>query len=298
MDPISTTKKVCDYIKAAGKEGARLILFPEAIISTYPWGVTFGVSIGRREPFGRDDYYRYWKGAIDVPGIETDMIGEAAKKAGSYVAVGVMERDDKYSKHTLYCTLLYFGPSGKLLGKHRKLKPTAGERYIWGEGDGSTMPTFDTEIGRFGGLICWENYMPLARMAMYSKGIDIYLAPTADSRDTWLASMKHIACESRAFVISSCQYFEKDMYPEDLKTINDTIELPDVLSRGGSVIVSPMGEVLAGPLYGEEGIIYADLDMSLPEKGRFDFDVVGHYALPNIFKLLVDENPKSVVEHK
>lgn len=297
MNSVATASKICEYIEEAGKNGAKLILFPEAVISNYPWGIAFGVSVGRREPIGRDAYYRYWEGAIDVPGIETEMIGEAAKKVGSYVALGVMERDDNYSKHTLFCTLLYFGPDGQLIGKHRKLKPTAGERYIWGEGDGSTMPTFDTQIGRFGGLICWENYLPLARMAMYGKGMDIYLAPTADSRDTWLATMKHIACESRCFVVSACQYFEKSMYPEDLETIEETEGLPDILSRGGSVIVSPMGEVLAGPLYGEEGIVYADLDMSLPVKGRFDFDVVGHYSLPDVFKLTVNENPKPVVEY-
>ncbi|MFN2324222.1 MAG: nitrilase-related carbon-nitrogen hydrolase, partial [Trueperaceae bacterium] len=175
---------------AAG-QGARFVLFPEAFVGGYPWGLAFGTAIGGRLPEGRRGWERYWRGAIDVPGPHTERIGEIAREAGVYLAGGVIERDTRSSRGTLYCTLLYFGPDGSLLGKHRKLKPTASERLIWGEGDGSTMPVLETDLGRMGGLICWENYMPLARAALYGKGVELYLAPTADARDGWQATLRH-----------------------------------------------------------------------------------------------------------
>jgi nitrilase len=203
----------------------------------------------------------------------------------------VIERDTDTSGGTLYCTLLYFGPDGSLLGKHRKLKPTAAERLIWGEGDGSTLTAIRTGFGVMGGLICWENYMPLARMAMYGQGVELYLAPTADSREVWQATMRHIALEGRCFVLGCNQFVTKAMYPDDLEGIEELESQPEVMCRGGSVIVSPLGEVLAGPLYDEEGILYAELDMGEVVRGKFDFDVVGHYARPDVFKLVVNERP-------
>jgi nitrilase len=188
---------------------------------------------------------------------------------------------------TLYCTTLYFGPDGDLRGKHRKLKPTGSERLIWGEGDGSTLTTIETEFGVVGGLTCWENYMPLARMAMYQQGVDIYLAPTADARDTWQATLRHIACEGRCFVLGCNQFVTKSMYPTDLPGIEELENQPEVMCRGGSAIISPLGEVLAGPLYGEEGILYAELDMEEVARSKFDFDVVGHYARPDVFDFRV-----------
>jgi nitrilase len=196
----------------------------------------------------------------------------------------------------LYCTLLYFGPDGQIIGKHRKLKPTASERLIWGEGDGSTLTAIDTPLGKIGGLICWENYMPLARMSMYGKGVEIYLAPTADQRDTWQATMRHIANEGRCFVLGCNQYVTKDMYPADLQDHPELKEMPEVMCRGGSVIVSPLGNVIAGPLFGEEGILYADLDMGEITRSKVDFDVVGHYARPDVFQLLVNESPAEPVK--
>jgi nitrilase len=187
--------------------------------------------------------------------------------------------------------MLYFGPTGELLGKHRKLKPTAAERLIWGEGDGSTLTAIDTEYGTIGGLICWENYMPLARMAMYSKGVDIYLAPTADARDSWQATLRHIACEGRCFVLGCNQFVTKSMYPADLDGIEDLNNQPEIMCRGGSSIISPLGDVLAGPLYDEEGILYADLGLAEVARGKFDFDVVGHYARSDVFQLVVNEEP-------
>lgn len=300
MDRQATVEKTCDLIGEAAAQGARVVLFPEALIPAYPWGLRFGTVVGGRTLPGRRTWARYWANAVEVPGPATQAIGRAVKKAGAYVAIGVIERDTTYSGGTLYCTLLYFAPDGTLLGKHRKLKPTAGERYIWGEGDGSTMPTFATGLGGegrgiLGGLICWENYMPLARMAMYASGVDLYLAPTADSRDTWLATMRHVACEGRCFVLSCCQYVTKDMYPADLEVREELDGAPDVLSRGGSVIVSPLGNVIAGPLYGQEGILTADLDLDEVMQGRFDLDVSGHYARPDVFRLIVNQEPQPPV---
>ncbi|HUH11564.1 MAG TPA: carbon-nitrogen hydrolase family protein [Longimicrobiales bacterium] len=292
-------EKVRRLTAEAAAGGARLVVFPEALIPAYPWGLRFGTAVGGRTPAGRRVFERYWANAVAVPGPATEALGEAAAEAGAYVAVGVVERDTTHSGGTLYCTLLYFGPDGRLLGKHRKLKPTAAERLIWGEGDGSTLTTVETEFGRVGGLICWENYMPLARMAMYGKGIDIYLAPTADARDTWQATLRHIAFEGRCFVIGCNQIIRKDMYPADLELLpelDDAELLPEeVLNRGGSAIVDPMGGYLAGPLFGEEGILYADLDLAEIPRARFDFDVTGHYARPDIFQLIVNEQPAVTV---
>ena len=203
----------------------------------------------------------------------------------------MVERDSTYSGGTLFCTLLYIGPDGSLLGKHRKLKPTAAERLIWGEGDGSTLATVETEYGTVGGLICWENYMPLARMAMYGKGVDIYLAPTADARQRWQSTLQHIALEGRCFVLGCNQYVERDMYPEDLETREELEAWPEVLSRGGSVIYGPLGDLVAGPLWGEAGMLVADLDLTAIARSKFDFDVTGHYARPDVFTLEVDESP-------
>ncbi len=287
----ATIAKACDLIGQAAEQGAQLILFPEAFIPAYPRGLAFGTVVGSRSPVGRRIWQRYWENTVEVPGPATRKLGEAAKKANVYLAMGVIERDMERSTGTVYCTLLYFGPDGRLLGKHQKLKPTAGERLIWGEGDGSTLTVIQTEIGRIGGLICWENYMPLARMAIYNKGVELYLAPTADARDTWQATLRHIACEGRCFVLGCNQYMTKDMYPEDLKELKELEEQPEIMCRGGSAIISPLGKVLAGPLYDQEGILFADLDLGAIARSKFDFDVVGHYARPDVFQLIVNEKP-------
>lgn len=291
FDREATVEKAVQLIDEAASEGSQLVLLPEAFIPAYPRGLSFGMVVGRRSSAGRDLWQRYWENSVDVPGPATEKLGEAAQRANAYVAIGVIEREGG----TLYCTLLIFGPDGSLLGKHRKLKPTGSERLIWGEGDGSTLPVFETEIGRLGGLICWENYMPLARMALYSQGVEIYLAPTADSRDSWLATMRHIACEGRCFVLGCNQFVTRDMYPEDLPGYEELASQPDVMCRGGSVIVSPFGEILAGPLYDREGILCADLDLSEVIRGKLDFDVVGHYARPDIFRLTINAQPLSSV---
>ncbi|HSM37633.1 MAG TPA: carbon-nitrogen hydrolase family protein [Longimicrobiales bacterium] len=272
--------------------GSRLVLFPEALVPAYPWGLRFGTRVGGRTEDGRRTFERYWANAIEVPSAHTERIGEAASRADAYVAIGVIERDAAHSGGTLFCTLLYFGPDGALLARHRKLKPTAAERLIWGEGDGSTLPVVQVDGARVGGLICWENYMPLARAAMYAKGIDVWLAPTADCRDTWQATLRHIACEGRCFVLGCNQYLERGMYPDDLVGAEDLADAPEVLNRGGSAIVGPLGEEIAGPLYGEQGILRADLDLTALPRARFDFDATGHYARPDVFQLTVDERPR------
>ena len=291
FDREATVEKACGLIEQAADQGAQLILFPEAFIPAYPRGLAFGTVVGSRSPVGRRIWQRYWENTVEVPGPTTHKLGEAAKKANVYLAMGVIERDAARSSGTVYCTLLYFGPDGRLLGKHQKLKPTAGERLIWGEGDGSTLTAIQTEIGSIGGLICWENYMPLARMAMYNKGVELYLAPTADARDTWQATLRHIACEGRCFVLGCNQYMTKEMYPDDLKALKELDEQPEIMCRGGSAIISPMGKVLAGPLYEQEGILFADLDLAAIARSKFDFDVVGHYARPDVFQLTVNEKP-------
>lgn len=287
----ATIEKTCSLILEAAAQDAKLILFPEAFIPAYPRGLSFGTVVGNRSAAGRRTWQRYWANAVDVSGPAIETLGEAARQAGVYLAIGVIERDNQFSQGTLYCTLLYFGPDGQLLGKHRKLKPTGAERLIWGEGDGSTLTVIETELGKIGGLICWENYMPLARMAMYSKGVELYLAPTADARDTWQATLRHIACEGRCFVLGCNQFLTKDMYPSDLEVLDELDEQPDVMCRGGSVIISPFGEVLAGPLFDREGMLFAELDLSEVVRAKFDFDVVGHYARPDVFQLVVNEKP-------
>lgn len=292
MQRDATIDKVESLTREASASGAELVLFPEAFVPAYPRALSFGVVVGSRTDAGRRLFARYNANAVEVPGPATERLGAIARAVGVFLAIGVIERD-QMSGGTLYCTLLYFGPDGQLLGKHRKLKPTAGERLIWGEGDGSTLPVFDTPIGRMGGLICWENYMPLARMAMYRKGVELYLAPTADARDGWQATIRHIALEGRCYVLSCNQYQTKAMYPDDLEESDGLDSAPQELCRGGSAIISPLGDYLAGPLYGSEGILYAELDHTALAGSKFDFDVIGHYARNDVFHFSVDETPQT-----
>ncbi len=298
FDKAASIKKACQLVEEAGNEGSEIVLLPEAFIPAYPRGFTFGMKIGNRSEEGRALWKRYWDNSIETSGSEVKLLGKAAKDAGVYLSIGVIERDGASGGETLYCSMLYFSPEGNLIGKHRKLKPTGSERLIWGEGDGSTMPVFSTEFGKIGGLICWENYMPLARMAMYAKGVEIYLAPTADSRETWQATVRHIACEGRCFVLACNQFVTKGMYPPDLETIEELTDQPEVMCRGGSVIVAPSGEVIAGPLWDKEGILYAVLDLDEITKAKVDFDVVGHYSRPDVFQLNVNIESKSAVVFK
>ncbi|WP_409304862.1 carbon-nitrogen hydrolase family protein [Peribacillus sp. SCS-155] len=296
MDREASTDKAVSLTLEAGEKGANIVVFPEAFIPAYPRGLSFGATVGSRSPEGRKDWFRYWDNSIVVPSDTTDKLGEAACRAGVYLVVGVIERDNEYSGGTLYCTVLFFGPDGALLGKHRKLKPTGSERLIWGEGDGSTLSVFDTPYGKIGALICWENYMPLARAAMYAKGVQIYIAPTADARDLWQSTIRHIAAEGRCFVLSCNQYVNKSMYPIDLAGYHELASSPEEMCRGGSAIVGPLGDYITEPVFGKEDILIADLDLRDIAFSQFDFDASGHYSRPDIFQLHVNEQKKENVK--
>src|SRR5579872_4170914 len=271
-----------ENIDAAASQGAELIVFPEAFLSGYPKLLDFGATVGRRTAEGRATFRRYFESAIDVPGPITEALGEACRSRGAHLVIGVIERGGG----TLYCTALFFGSDGALLGKHRKVMPTAMERLIWGFGDGSTLGVFETPIGRIGAAICWENYMPALRTTMYSNGVQLYCAPTVDDRETWAPSMQHIAFEGRCFVLSAVQYLRRSDYPQDIAIPENAA---DPIIRGGSVIVNPQGKILAGPNREGECILTADIDLREIVEGKYDLDVVGHYARPDIFQLEVNE---------
>ena len=283
----ATIDKTVDLILTAGRAGANIVVFPETFIPAYPRGFTYGFVVGSRTMEGRQDWKIYYDNSILVPSPDTERIGKAAKEANAYVCVGVTERDTV--NFTLYCTYLYFDPAGTLVGKHRKIKPTGSERLIWGEGDGSTLTAIETEYGVIGGLICWENYMPLARVAMYQKGVSIYLAPTADAREEWQATMKHIALEGRCFVVGCNQYVTKSMYPEGFHYQHELEKCPENICPGGSVVIDPFGKTMAGPVWDREEILYAVLDMEKVPMSRLDFDPVGHYSRPDLFQFSVRE---------
>jgi nitrilase len=290
FDREATIEKVHALVSLAARQGATLVVMPEAFVSAYPTGLDFGARIGLRQPKGRDDFRRYYESALEVPGSACDALGKAAREAGVYLVIGVIERDGG----TLYCTVLFFSPDGSLMGKHRKLMPTAMERLVWGFGDGSTMPVFDTPLGKIGAVICWENYMPMLRMHMYAQGVQIYCAPTADHRDTWLPSMRHIALEGRCFVLSCCQYLTRADCPEDYAAIQGS-DPATILMSGGSCILGPLGQILAGPNSEGPCILAADLDLGEIPRSKYDFDVVGHYARPDIFRLSVNTQPARAV---
>lgn len=291
VDKDASVAKAVSVIAEAGAQGADLVLLPEALIPGYPRGFSYGAYIGNRSAAGREDFARYWKASMTVNDAETGPLRAAAREAGVYAVIGISERGEAGKGGTLYNSMLYLGPGGEILGLHRKLMPTGSERLIWGSGDGSTLTTVQSPFGAIGGLICWENYMPLARTAMYAKGVSIYLAPTADQRDSWQATLRHIACEGRCFVLGCNQYFQKSMYPCDLALIDELTALPEELCRGGSAIVDPFGDYVCEPLYGAEGVLYAELDLNKIHQGHLDFDVVGHYSRPDIFRLSVNEAP-------
>jgi nitrilase len=289
-DPAASADKAAGLIREAAAAGARLIVFPEAFLGGYPKGASFGAPVGLRKPEGREAFRRYHEAAIALDGPEVATIAAATAETGLFAVIGCIERDGG----TLYCTVLFFDGDKGLIGKHRKLMPTAAERLIWGFGDGSTMPVFETPLGRIGAVICWENYMPMLRMHMFSQGIGIYCAPTADDRDSWLSTIRHIALEGRCFVLSACQHIRREAFGDQHESALG--DAPDtVMMRGGSAIIDPLGQVLAGPDFSGETILYAEIDLDDIARGKFDFDVVGHYARPDVFQLAVDDRPKTAV---
>ncbi len=292
LDREATTTKACHFIREAAGEGAGLVVFPEAFIPTYPdW-------VWRRTPWndGAADWFgRLAENAVTVPGPTTEALGEVARETGTYVVMGVNEIEPLGG--TLYNTLLFFGPDGSLLGKHRKLMPTGGERLVWGFGDGSGLQVFDTPFGRLGGLLCWENYMPLARAALYGLGVDVYVAPTWDNSEEWVSTLRHIAKEGRCWVIGVTPCLRGSDVPASIPGRDEIYGGADNwMSRGNTTIVAPGGAIVAGPLTGSEGIVYADLDLDRVVRAKRQFDPVGHYARSDIFRLTVDSSPKPAVE--
>lgn len=291
FDTPRTLTKLADLVADAARRRAELVVFPEAFVGGYPKGHDFGVRLGLRSPDGREEFRRLFESAIEVPGPAAEFLGSVARDHGLHLVTGVVERDGG----TLYCTAIIIGPDGRLLGKHRKLMPTAMERVIWGSGDGSTLPVVTTPLGRVGAVICWENYMPLLRTAMYARSVELYCAVTVDDRETWVPTVRHIALEGRCFVLSACQFLGR----VDLPPGYPVEQLPatqDAVIRGGSCIVGPLGDLRAGPVYGEETTLVADLDRAELARAKFDFDVVGHYSRPDVFRLEVNERAqKSVV---
>ncbi len=283
-----TLANILKFENEIKQSGASLVVMPEALLGGYPKGKIFGTYLGYRLPEGREEFAQYHANAIDVPGTETDELVGLSQRTGASIVVGVIER----SNTTLYCTALFFTPEEGLVAKHRKLMPTATERLIWGQGDGSTLPVVNTKAGKIGAIICWENYMPLLRMAMYAKGLDIWCAPTVDTREIWQASMRHIAYEGRCFLISACQV-QPSPKVLGIDVPHWDQDLP--LMHGNSIIVNPLGEIIAGPLKDESGLVVAEINIDDIVKARYDFDVTGHYSRPDVFSLIVDEHEKKNV---
>jgi nitrilase len=289
LDRDATIEKLAAIAAEASGKGAKLLVFPEAFIPAYPSSIWARALAGWAEPGAKEAFALLARESLEIPSEAADRLGEIAREHEVWLVTGVTERDPE-RPGTLYNTLLYHAPDGSLALKHRKLVPTNHERLVWGQGDGEGLRAIETEIGRIGGLICWENYMPLARFALYESGVEIYIASTADDGDLWQATLVHIARESRAFVISPSHFQRASSYPEDFPLAR-LLEDVDVVGRGGSAILAPDGSYLAGPLYDEEGILYAELDPTRLDEERQRFDPAGHYHRPDVLGLRVSPNP-------
>lgn len=280
FDLPATLDRVHQLTTKAAAQGAELVLFPEAFVSAYPRGLTFGSVIGSRSDAGRAWYERYWASSVDLSGPHAEQLGAIARAHALHLVIGVIER----AGGSLYCSVCTFGPDGALLATHRKLVPTAAERIVWAQGDGASVRGVPTAVGVLGTAVCWENYMPLLRTALYEDGVQLWLAPTADSRDSWIASMQHIAMEGRCFVLSANQFAQRRDYPSDYP-LDPDVGAETVLTRGGSCIVDPYGALVADPVYDAEALLVADLDLGETVRAKLDLDVTGHYARPDRFRL-------------
>ncbi len=288
FDREASLSKVGELSGQSAARGCQLILFPESFVPGYPRGFAFGARVGDRTDEGRRLYSEYQRQSVDLEGPDRRYLEKVARENNIYLAVGITEKTA--SSGSLYCSLAYFSPTSGLMGVHRKIKPTGSERIIWAEGDASGLLAFDTPVGRLGGLICWENYMPLAREALYRKGVQVYLAPTADARPGWTATMQHIALEGRCFVLGCNQFTTPGMLPEKYR---DKVGDPAAFGcAGGSVIVSPRGEILEGPLFGSTGVLTATLDLDDVVRSKLDFDPNGHYTRNDLFRYDVPDQPE------
>jgi nitrilase len=282
FDKTACTDKVIDLTKEAATKGAELIVFPELIIPGYPYGMTFGFTVGNRNADGRLDWKMYYDNSILVPGEETERMRLAAMESRAYVSVGVSERDA--TSGTLYNTNLVFSPDGEMT-VHRKLKPTGSERVVWGDADKHYFPVTDSPWGPIGALICWESYMPLARVALYDKGVTLYISPNTNDNDEWQNTIRHIAIEGHCYFINCDMYFTREMYPKDLHCPEEIAALNETVCRGGSCVIDPYGHVVTETVWDREAIIYADLDMQKVPASRMEHDVCGHYARPDVLRL-------------
>jgi nitrilase len=285
LDRDATLDKLASLTGEAAAHGADLVVFPETFVSVYPSSAWAKALAGWADPRAKAAFARLVESAVEVPGPAADRLGEIARENGVWLVTGVNEIDSS-KNGTVYNALLYHAPDGALAQKHRKLVPTNHERLVWGQGHGDGLRALDTSLGRIGGLICWENYMPLARFSLYESGVEIYLAPTADDADAWQSTLVHIARESRAFVVAPCHFQRVSAYPEDFP-LRELLEGLDGLGRGGSAILAPDGSYLAGPLYDEEGILYAELQPARLAEERQRFDAAGHYHRPDVLRLEV-----------
>lgn len=290
--PIMFNKDACvqkaiKLVKEASEKKVDFIVFPELFIPGYPYGMTFGFTVGSRGENGRKNWKMYYDNSIIVPGKETEELAKAAKEANCYISIGVSERD--IDTATLYNSNLIFSPDGELVSVHRKLKPTGSERVVWGDANKHYFPVVNTPWGNTGSLICWESYMPLARVALYEKGITIYLAPNTNDNEEWQSTIKHIAIEGHCYFINSNLFFTKDMYPDNLYDMEEINKLDDIVCRGGSSIVDPYGHYEVEPVWDKEAILYADLNMDKVPMSRMEFDVCGHYARPDVLELKINE---------
>jgi nitrilase len=285
FDRDATIARLAARTAEAVGEGAELVVFPETFVSVYPSSVWAKALAGWGDPRAKAAFRLLADSGIQVPGPASDALGAVAREHAIWLVVGVNELDPGRNG-TVYNTLLYYGPDGELALAHRKLVPTNHERLVWGQGDGGGLRAIETPLGRIGGLICWENYMPLARFSLYESGVEIYLASTADDADEWQATLVHIARESRAFVVAPCHFQRASAYPPDFP-LAGLLEGHDVIGRGGSAILGPDGSYLAGPLYGEEGILLAELDAARLREERQRFDPAGHYHRPDVLRLSV-----------
>jgi nitrilase len=283
LDREATLEKLANLTAEAAERGAQLVVFPETFVSVYPSSTWAKALAGWGDPGAKAAFTELVRSAVEVPGPASDRLGEVARAHAVWLVTGVNELDPARNG-TVYNTLLYHAPDGSLALKHRKLVPTNHERLVWGQGDGGGLRALETDLGRLGGLICWENYMPLARFSLYESGVEIYLAPTADDGDAWQATLVHIARESRAFVVAPAHFQRTSAYPDDFP-LRELLASHDVIGRGGSAILAPDGSYLAGPLYGEEGIVYAELDPARLHEERQRFDPAGHYHRPDVLRL-------------
>ncbi len=294
LDREATVDKACELIAEAGRNAARLVAFPESFVPAYPdwvWAVPAG-----EEGLLNELYAELLANAVEIPSAATQRLGQAAKDAGTHVVIGMTERNVEASGASLYNTLLYIDAQGNTLGKHRKLVPTGGERLVWAQGDGSTLEAYDTSIGKIGGLICWENYMPLARYAMYAWGTQIYVAATWDRGQPWLSTLRHIAKEGRVYVIGCGMALRKADIPDHFEFKQRFYQhVGEWINVGDSAIVNPDGEFIAGPLREQEGILYAEVDPAQLRGPKWMLDVAGHYARPDVFQLTVYREPRRMI---